>query len=156
MGVTVVAFAQDPVELLPEHGHPLWGEPEPARGLSDQAQTAQRRLVALRTHAVVLELHQGAQLRRVEAVDSGHQLLFAQEGILGQNYKTAKGHPEQPALVMGLSLAPHRLWYDNVGERWGATTAQGRPFDLCVGSTEACRRTCLVFTGQNAADPTTT
>lgn len=77
--------------------------------------------------------------------------LFART-LLGQNYKTAKTHREVASVVMGLSLAPHQLWQENVGDRWGARTFSNRAFNLCVSSTPECRKTCLVFTGQNSAD----
>jgi hypothetical protein len=60
------------------------------------------------------------------------------QNILGQNYKTAKQKPgEPPSWVMGLSLVPHKL--------------SGR--DWCVGSNALCREGCLVYSGQNKADP---
>jgi hypothetical protein len=67
--------------------------------------------------------------------------------VLGQNYKTAKKHLEEPTEVMGFNLAPHLTWWQHVGRHWDVS-----PVNLCVGSSSECRKTCLVNCGQNAAD----
>lgn len=66
--------------------------------------------------------------------------------LLGQNYKTAKETPEQPSDVQGLSLTPHSILRDYLEGRTSVKT-------LCLGSSPACRASCLVYSGQNAADP---
>lgn len=75
--------------------------------------------------------------------------------ILGQNYKTAKDHPEEPSKVLGLSLVPHSL----ISKRRSELGVNGPRFGdygqvqtLCFGSNEACQRTCLVYAGHNVLD----
>lgn len=65
---------------------------------------------------------------------------------IGQNYKTAKETPERPSDVQGLSLTPHSILRDFLGGQTNVKT-------LCLGSSPACRAACLVYSGQNAADP---
>lgn len=65
---------------------------------------------------------------------------------LGQNYKTAKETPESPSDVQGLSLTPHTILRDYLEGQTSVKT-------LCLGSSPACRAACLVYSGQNAADP---
>jgi hypothetical protein len=67
--------------------------------------------------------------------------------VLVENYKTAKGHPEVNVAVKAVALAPHQLWWENVGKHWDFD-----PTTLCVGASVECMRSCLIFTGQNAAD----
>ena len=102
---------------------------------------------------------------------------------LGQNFKTSKDTPQpvkamiqqrtggrmSEANVMGLSLLPHSLLSKspNVEEFRGrlARSFGVRAFELpvterahvnvCVRSTPACRRSCLVFSGQNVNRYTT-
>jgi len=101
--------------------------------------------------------------------------------FLGQNYKTAKETPEDPSLVMGLTLLPadrlttqYRKLDTNKGSdvliavnrllrsdraRSDAPAHQQLPprkrrqqWTLCSGSTDECRNSCLVYTGRNVTD----
>lgn len=85
------------------------------------------------------------------------------EAWLGQNYKTAKAHPEQPSKVMGLALVPHHLVVSMAKQPgiYGRTFTQRlrrqlptlpSDFTLCKGSNNFCRDSCLVFAGQNASE----
>ena len=101
--------------------------------------------------------------------------------FLGQNYKTAKETPEDPSLVMGLTLLPadrlttqyrkldtnkgsdvlvavNRLLRSDLARSDVPTHQQLTPrkrrqqWTLCSGSTDECRNSCLVYTGRNVAD----
>lgn len=69
------------------------------------------------------------------------------DGMLGQNYKTAKETPEDPTDVQGLSLLPY-----NMGKSLSKRSLGMRGLGFCVGSSEACRRACLVYSGHNVID----
>lgn len=94
---------------------------------------------------------------------------------IGKNYKTGKDHPEQPSKVMGVTLVPAshpRLATTGTGpyallrtperqpdglrmiERWKNELPSNLTsrFTLCRGSSPACRDSCLIFTGNNAAE----
>lgn len=102
------------------------------------------------------------------------EVTSAADSLIGENYKTAKGAPEnpldmippvlrdtfprdrlpsgRPALVKALSLLPHSLAsgaYDSPLLPPTETGQKGLGF--CVGSTAACRASCLVYSGQNQA-----
>jgi hypothetical protein len=66
------------------------------------------------------------------------------DGLLGQNYKTAKETPEQPSDVQGLSLLPEARATE-FERGLGMKT-------LCAGSSPACRAACLVYAGHNESD----
>lgn len=101
-----------------------------------------------------------AEGRTIVTYDTPNGMVNA---FLGQNYKTAKQHPEAPSDVMGLTLFPadkvrEYLDFDSSSpvsklikkslpqlDRQGFTS-------LCVGSNRLCRESCLVFSGRNAAD----
>lgn len=69
------------------------------------------------------------------------------DNLLGQNYKTAKEDEsfETRADVQGLSLLPS-LSYGEAAQTPGARNA-------CVGASEACIKSCLVYSGHNTIDP---
>ena len=95
---------------------------------------------------------------------------------IGQNYKTGKAHPEQPSLVMGLTLVPashprlasrgegpyahllsgpKRAEGEQMIARWKEELpfdANDKKFTFCTGSNQNCRDACLVFAGQNASE----
>lgn len=81
---------------------------------------------------------------RVRAYDSPRGLA---KTLLGQNWKTSKETPERPSDVQGLSLLPHRLALDTSSRR-----LPGGGLQLCVGSSQACRSACLVYSGHNTID----
>jgi hypothetical protein len=85
------------------------------------------------------------------------------KNLLGGNYKTAKNFPFESVSVSGLSLVPASMWSKSAGKD-AATEYRGRPgslpvvsrannFNLCVGASLECIRSCLVFSGHNTADP---
>lgn len=91
--------------------------------------------------------YQQGKVRQVEAHQTPTGLA---ESFLGQNYKTSKTGAEvlgAPVDVLGLSLLPHRIWYDALGEQNGFAYTT-----LCAGSSPECRASCLVYSGQNATD----
>lgn len=65
--------------------------------------------------------------------------------LLTQNYKSMKGHPEQPSHVFGLSLLPNVVFSDLEGH-------VGRKINTCVGASPECRRACLVYSGNNRSN----
>ncbi len=69
------------------------------------------------------------------------------DNLLGQNYKTAKSTSETPVDVQGLSLLPYSM-----GKELSGRTLPQRGLGFCVGSSEACRRACLVYSGHNVID----
>lgn len=69
------------------------------------------------------------------------------ENILGQNYKTSKETPEDPSSVQGLSLLPF-----NLGSKMSTRALPQKGLGLCVGSSAACRQSCLVYSGHNTID----
>lgn len=85
------------------------------------------------------------------------------EQFTKQNYKTAKKFPLEPVQVMGLNLLPQALWSKGDGRLVGVRARQfpsqapvwtrGAQFNLCVGASKECIRSCLVYTGQNTLDP---
>lgn len=65
--------------------------------------------------------------------------------FIQQNAKTEKKAGDAENVdVQGLSLTPYWMYADSEG------LANRQP-NLCTGSTEACRHSCLVFSGQNYA-----
>ena len=75
--------------------------------------------------------------------------------ILGQNAKTAKKKGMgQGVDVQGLSLTPYWQYGHVVVNGLPVATAEEQRTtpNLCVGSSEACRHSCLVFSGQNYLD----
>lgn len=101
--------------------------------------------------------------------------------FLGQNYKTSKETPEDPSLVMGLTLLPadrlttqyrkldpyknsevliavNRLLRTDGARSIAAVHEHFTPrkkrqqWTLCSGSTVECKNSCLVYTGRNVAD----
>ena len=102
---------------------------------------------------------------RVRAYETPEKMA---ERVLGQNYKTAKSDPGEPANVQGLSLLPYDLadqerLDERTGQMVGARAylrSQGRsPLPiakgkgLCAGASLMCKSACLVFSGRNEADP---
>jgi hypothetical protein len=79
------------------------------------------------------------------------------EGLLRDNYKQQKRHPTRKSLIStGLPLAPNAIAYHRMGETQGPSrrAPQGdQSLTFCAGSNEFCRGSCLVYTGQHAADP---
>lgn len=88
------------------------------------------------------------------------QLKGMRENLLRTNYKIARKHPDRRELVStGLSLMPNALAFQSMGlaAQPGATRPQGEQSikggTLCLSSNEFCRSSCLVYSGQNTADP---
>lgn len=74
------------------------------------------------------------------------------KSMLGQNAKTEKkkGHAENVD-VQGLNLTPYWM-FANEGDPLDVVLhSKKRLPNMCAGSTEACRHSCLVFAGQNYA-----
>ena len=69
------------------------------------------------------------------------------EALLGQNYKTGIETPEQPSDVIGLSLMPYGL-----AAQASKRALPLKGLGLCVGSSDACRKACLVYSGHNTID----
>ena len=67
------------------------------------------------------------------------------KNLLGQNYKTAKKTPEDPSKVLGLSLLP----YDKAKRDHDKSLPMKSTVGLCSGSSDECRKSCLVFAGKN-------
>lgn len=100
---------------------------------------------ALRGHFPRRRRRASGSLERVRAYDTPREM---RNNLLGQNYKTAKQKPgEDPSDVQGLSLLPHALVRDLAPSPIAGVRT------LCLGSNEACRQGCLVYSGQNKADP---
>jgi hypothetical protein len=85
------------------------------------------------------------------------------ENLLSGNYKTAKSFPFGQVSVRGLSLVPASMWSQSAG-RDASTEYRNRPgalplvsrrntFNLCVGASAECIKSCLVFSGHNTVDP---
>jgi len=85
------------------------------------------------------------------------------ENFLRENYKTQRRHPEHREYVLtGLNLAPNALAFQRMGLaavpnarrrglEQGEQSIQAGTF--CASSNAYCRSSCLVYTGQNVADP---
>lgn len=57
-----------------------------------------------------------------------------------------------PSLSKGLAFLPHGLVKDaSLFPQWGGVPELARTLGVCVGSSEACRTSCLVYAGQNQA-----
>lgn len=100
---------------------------------------------------------------RVHAVETGKSTPAAAAGvlvdrILGQNAKTRKKKGRGKAVdVQGLSLTPYWQFAHVVRNRRAISTADEARYasslpNFCVGSSAACRHSCLVFSGQNYID----
>ena len=80
------------------------------------------------------------------------------DAILGQNAKTAKKKGMgQGVDVQGLSLTPYWQYGHVVVNGRSVKTVDQKRYrgtlpNLCVGSSESCRHSCLVFSGQNYLD----
>jgi hypothetical protein len=75
--------------------------------------------------------------------------------ILGQNAKTGKKKGMGRGVdVQGLSLTPYWQYQHVTVKGLPMATAEKHPTtpNFCVGSSEACRHSCLVFSGQNYLD----
>jgi len=105
----------------------------------------------------------GALEKHGHAVERYKTLTGMSQNLLGQNYKTAKEHPEEPSDVMGLSFLPADkiLKYseldpgsdvDKLISKFMKKRELGTLRTLCTGSNQFCRDSCLVFTGRNVAD----
>lgn len=119
-----------------------------ATGLVEIQQHRVDQMTIEEAHAILLPYFQASRERqgKLVAIESYNKPAQMARRLLAQNYKTAKETPELPSDVQGLSLTPHSILRDYLG---GNTTMK----TLCVGSSPACRASCLVFSGQNAADP---
>jgi hypothetical protein len=113
-------------------------------------------------HELLFPFFDGLQLRG-KAVKKYNRAGGMIDAWLGQNYKTAKTHPEQKSKVMGLSLLPHHMVVNMSKQRklytqkFTARLKRQLPtlpssFTLCAGSNQLCRDSCLVFAGQNASE----
>src|SRR5262245_6254642 len=92
--------------------------------------------------------HARVQQGRVARVYTYETPVKMADALLGQNYKTAKGTPEKPSEVQGLSLLPHAL-APQATER---QVVRERVRTLCLGASPACKAACLVYSGRNEAD----
>jgi len=74
------------------------------------------------------------------------------KSMLGQNAKTEKkkGHAENVD-VQGLNLTPYWMFANEGKPLDEVLHSSKRLPNMCAGSTEACRHSCLVFAGQNYA-----
>lgn len=93
-------------------------------------------------------------------VTQWQKLHGMRKNLLRTNYKVARKHPERRELAStGLSLMPNALGFQEMGfaHAPSSTLPQGEQSikggTLCVGSNAFCRSSCLVYSGQNTADP---
>ena len=116
-------------------------------------------------------------IRPLKAYDTPKSMA---ENFLGQNYKTAKGTPENIRLlvseasrrvygqtfdnanVKGLSLLPHGASFTDLNVRrirdelmsqvYGVQEVRQVRISTCTKASPECRASCLVFSGRNLAD----
>ena len=88
------------------------------------------------------------------------------DNLLGVNYKTSKTtitraqkkllkdrYGKSGIDVQGLTLLPNVVWnLATYGDDWKSRPASMR-VDTCVGASRECAESCLVYSGQNEADP---
>lgn len=101
-------------------------------------------------HAKLVPFFPSTRTRKsgeVVSVNSYKTPLAMVDALLGQNYKTAKETPEDPTDVQGLSLLPYSM-----GKSLSGRALPMRGLGFCVGSSESCRRACLVNSGHNVID----
>jgi len=97
-----------------------------------------------------------------DMAESWGDLKYMVENWLRDNQKLEKEHPDYPAKVLGLNFVPADLTtmirdgetpLDKSFVRSFKKKLPTLPddFSLCVGSNELCRKSCLIYSGQNAS-----
>ena len=141
-------------ELVDNAGAAMASRSLRVSGLSPIDEREVDRLTVAQAHEALWPYFAGLSRRGGQAVATYASPGGMTKAWIGQNYKTGKGHPEEPSDVQGLALLPHAMlptiFEGRTLERVGVDLPAG--FTFCAGSNSLCRDSCLVYAGQNAVE----